>query len=190
MSLKLLCTEIVQKPQSLDVLLLFETIPGILGPLCQLLDNWRYEEDQAEYQPVYEEFGAVLLLVLAFTHRYNLKPSDLGLYSPTSSVRRIITQAHINRDREQLSEQEDKHLNGWVMGLFDNEGGGLDDDLMSSCPPQDFYLIVAPLFYNIVVGYSHGYINDESLKGGVECKFIFKCAVRQRDLTKDASRSG
>lgn len=171
MSLKLLCTEIVQKPQVLDILLLFETIPGILGPLCQLLDNWRYEDDHAEYQPVYEEFGAILLLVLAFTNRYNLKPSDIGLYGPKSSVRRIISQAHIRRDKAQLSEQEDKHLDGWILGLFDPEGSGLNDELMSSCPPQEFYLLVAPLFYNIVVGYSHGYISDDNLKSGVECKF-------------------
>ena len=170
MSLKLLCTEMVQKPSSLDVLLLFETLPNILGPLCQLLDSWRYEEDQAEYQPVYEEFGAVLLLIFAFTYRYGLKPSDIGLYSPKSSVRRILTQAHVDRDESQLSEQEKKHLNGWILGLFDSETGGLGDDLMSSCPPQDFYLLVAPLFYNIVVGYAHGYISDESLKSGVECK--------------------
>lgn len=169
MSLKLLCTELVQRPQSLDILLLFESLPTILGPVCQLLDNWHYEEDQAEYQPVYEEFGAILLLVFAFTHRYKLKASDMGLYSSKSSVRRILSQAHINRDKEHLSEQEDKHLNGWILGLFDNDGGGLGDDLMSSCPPQEFYLLVAPLFYNIVVGYAHGYINDESLKSGVEC---------------------
>lgn len=172
MSLKLLCTELVQKPQSLDVLLLFETLPNTLGPLCQLLDNWRYEDDQAEYQPVYEEFGAILLLVMAFTNRYDLSPSDIGLYSPRSSVRRIITQAHVSRGKSQLTEQEDKHLNGWILGLFDSEGSGLGDELMSSCPPQDFYMLIAPLFYNIVAGYSHGYLSDESLKSGVECEFL------------------
>ncbi len=179
MSLKLLCVEIVQKPQALDILLLFETIHSVLGPLCQLLDNWRYEEDQNEYQPVYEEFGSILLLVLAFTNRYALKPSDIGLYSPKSSVRKIINQAHVNRGKEKLSEQEDKHLNGWILGLFDSEGGGLGDDLMSSCPPQDFYLLVAPLFYQIVVGYSHGFINDDTLKGGVECEYIIFVSLRQ-----------
>lgn len=178
MSLKLLCTELVQKPQCLDILLLFEPLPVILGPLCQLLDNWRYDDDQAEYQPVYEEFGAILLLVLAFTNRYDLSPSDIGLYSPKSSVRRIISQAHVNRNKSQLTEQEDKHLNGWILGLFDSDGGGLGDELMSSCPPQDFYMLVAPLFYNIVAGYSHGYLTDESLKSGVECR----CTIFRHDM--------
>ncbi|KAF4120193.1 hypothetical protein GMORB2_3320 [Geosmithia morbida] len=167
-SLKTLCTDMVQKLQCLDILLLFETLPSILGPLCQLLEGWHYEDDQAEYQPVYEEFGAILLLVLAFTNRYTLKPSDLGLYSPDSKLRKIITHSHTYRGKEQLSEAEDKCLNGWILGLFDTEAGGLGDELMSSCPPQEFYLLIAPLFYNIVVGYSHGYINDESLKSGVE----------------------
>lgn len=169
-SLKSLCTELVQKPQSLDIILLFERLPVILEPLCQLLDKWRYEEDQAEYQPVYEEFGAVILLVLTFANRYNLSTADIGLYSPKSSVRKILNTAHLNRDMSALSEQENQHLGGWIQGLFDTEGGGLGDDLMSSCPPQEFYLLVAPLFYNIVVGYSQGFISDESLKSGVECR--------------------
>jgi mediator of RNA polymerase II transcription subunit 5 len=168
--LKLLCTQLVQKPQLLDILLLFERLSAILEPLCQFLDKWKYDDDQAEYQPVYEEFGAVLLLVLAFTCRYNLETSDIGLYSPNSSVRKILSRAHINRHAEDLSAEENKHIGGWIHGLFDSEGGGLGDDLMSSCPPQEFYIIVAPLFYNIVVGYANGYISDEALKGGVECE--------------------
>lgn len=150
--------------------MLFEKLPTILGPLCQLLDKWRYEDDQAEYQPVYEEFGAILLLVLAFANRYNLSTADIGLYSPTSSVRKILNTAHLTRDMSALTERENQHLGGWIHGLFDTDGGGLGDDLMSSCPPQEFYLIVAPLFYNIVVGSSQGFISDESLKSGVECK--------------------
>uniref|UniRef100_A0A0D2XC79 Mediator of RNA polymerase II transcription subunit 5 n=1 Tax=Fusarium oxysporum (strain Fo5176) TaxID=660025 RepID=A0A0D2XC79_FUSOF len=83
--------------ESLDVILLFEKLPNILEPLCQLLDNWRYEDDQEEYQPVYEEFGAVLLLVLAFTYRYNLNAVDIGIASPDSWVAKIIGRGHIGR---------------------------------------------------------------------------------------------
>ena len=181
MTLKLLCTQLAQKPQSLDVLLLFEKVPDILGPLCQLLDNWRYEEDQGEYQPVYEEFGAVLLVVLAFAYRYNLSAADMGIQSPNSCVAKILTRAHIARQQEELTEQETGHLNGWIHGLFDNEAGGLGDDLMSSCPPQDFYLIVASLFQNIVTAYSHGYLSDDNLKSGVECEYqLLHCSHHPR----------
>ncbi|TWU77555.1 mediator complex subunit [Metarhizium rileyi] len=167
MSLKLLCSQLAQKPQTLDILLLFEKLPTILDPLCHLLDNWRYEEDQGEYQPIYEEFGSILLLVLAFSYRYNLTAADLGITSPDSCIARILSRAHISRDRDELTEQEKGHMSGWIHGLF-TESGGLGDDLMSSCPPQDFYLLVATLFQNIVVAYTYGNLNDETLKGGIE----------------------
>ncbi|CAG1990921.1 unnamed protein product [Fusarium graminearum] len=168
MSLKLLCSQLAAKPQSLDVILLFEKLPNILEPLCQLLDNWRYEEDQGEYQPVYEEFGAVLLLVFAFTYRYNLNAVDIGITTPDSWVAKIIGRGHVGRQGDELTQRENDHINGWVHGLFDTEAGGLGDELMSSCPPQEFYLVVAPLFQSIVVAYTYGYLNDESLKGGIE----------------------
>lgn len=182
MSLKLLCGQLAQKPLSLDVLLLFEKLPTILEPLCQLLDNWRYEEDQGEYQPVYEEFGAILLLVLAFAYRYNLTPADIGIQSPESCVAKILSRGHISRSHNELTEQENAHLNGWIHGLFDSEAGGLGDDLMSSCPPQDFYLLVATLFQNIVVAYTHGFLSDETLKGGIECEYV-RPALLQLVLT-------
>lgn len=173
MSLKAVCSQLAAKPLSLDVLLLFEKLPTILEPLCQLLDNWSYEEDQGEYQPVYEEFGAILLLVLAFAYRYNLAPSDMGITNPDSWVAKILGRGHLGRQGNELSDRERGHLDGWIQGLFDTEGGGLGDELMSSCPPQEFYLVVAPLFQNIVVAYAYGHLNDESLKGGIECEFPF-----------------
>ncbi|OAR01201.1 hypothetical protein LLEC1_05680, partial [Akanthomyces lecanii] len=168
MALKPLCTQLAQKPQSLDVILLFDKITSILAPVCSLLDNWRYEEDQGEYQPVYEEYGAILLLVFAFTYRYNLSPLEIGIQSVESHVAKIIAKSHILRPLDELSEQEMGHVSGWINGLFDNETGGLGDDLMSSCPPHEFYLLVAPIFQSIITAYTYGYINDESLKGGVE----------------------
>ncbi|PHH81203.1 hypothetical protein CDD80_38 [Ophiocordyceps camponoti-rufipedis] len=168
MSLKLLCGQLAHKPQSLDIVLLFERLPTVLEPLCQLLDNWRYDDDQGEYQPIYEEFGAILLLVLAYAYRYNLRAADIGIVSPDSCVAKILNRAHISRPLGQLTEPEKGHVNGWIHGLFGNETGGLGDDLMSSCPPQDFYLVVASIFQYIVVAYSNGYLNDESLKSGIE----------------------
>ncbi|KAL0944141.1 mediator of rna polymerase ii transcription subunit 5 [Colletotrichum truncatum] len=168
MSLKLLCSQLAQKPLSLDVMLLFEKPATILHPLCDLLDNWKYDEDQGEYQPVYEEFGSILLLVMAFAYRYNLSMSDLGITSPGSFVSRLLSQGHQSRTLDELSDQEKGHLDGWIHGLFDSEAGGLGDELMSSCPPQDFYLLVSTLFQNIVLAFGTGNLSEDGLKGGVE----------------------
>ncbi|KAG6201677.1 hypothetical protein E4U34_006171 [Claviceps purpurea] len=167
-SLHLLCSQLAQKPHTLDILLLFEKVSAILQPLCQLLDNWHYEEDQGEYQPIYEEFGSILLLILAFSYRYNLTAVDMGIMSPDSSVAKILTSAHVSRERDDLSDQEKGHVTGWIKGLFSSDSGGLGDDLMSSCTPHDFHSLVATIFQNIVVAYAHGYLKDEALKGGIE----------------------
>ncbi|KAI1391543.1 Med5-domain-containing protein [Hypoxylon trugodes] len=167
MTLKLLCSQLAKKPLSLDVMLLFDKPITILHPLCVLLDSWRYEEDQGEYQPVYEEFGSVLLLVLAFIYRYNLSPADLGI-RPDSFVAKLLGVGKLNKPQEDLTEQENQHLSGWIHGLFDTESGGLADELLSSCHPQDFYLLVPTLFHQIVLAFTTGYIDEESLKMGVE----------------------
>ncbi|ORY71831.1 mediator complex subunit Med5 [Pseudomassariella vexata] len=168
MSLKLLCSQLAKKPLSLDVMLLFEKPVSILHPLCELLDNWHYDEDQGEYQPVYEEFGSILLLVLAFVHRYSLTVADLGIRSSHSFIARLLQSGHLAKSLEDLSEQEQGHIGGWVHGLFDSESGGLSDELMSSCPPQDFYLLVSTLFYQTVLAFSTDRLSEEGLNSGVE----------------------
>ncbi|KAK8002553.1 hypothetical protein PG989_002272 [Apiospora arundinis] len=168
MSLKQLCAQLVKKPLSLDVILLFEKPIVFLHPLCELLDNWRYDDDQGEYQPVYEEFGSILLLVLAFATRYDLTIADLGIRSQDSFIAKLLSTGNISKPLEDLSEQQKEHLRGWIQGLFDNESGGLGDELMSSCPPQDFYLLVSTLFYQTVLALSTDRLSEESLKSGVE----------------------
>lgn len=170
MSLKNLCSQLSRRPLSLDVILLFEKPTAILQPLCDLLDDWKYDEDQGEYQPVYEEFGSVLLLLLAFAYRYNLTASDIGARSPDSFVAKFLSQGHLSRSSEELSDLEKSHLGGWIHGLFDQEAGGLTDDLISSCPPQEFYLLIPTLFQNVVTAFATGHLSEESLKGGVECR--------------------
>lgn len=168
MSLKLLCSQLAKRPLSLDVMLLFGKPVDILHPLCEVLDNWRYDEDQGEYQPVYEEFGAILLLVLAFVYRYNLAAVDLGIRSPDSFVAKLLNQGQLNRPLDELTDSEKGHLDGWIQGLFDTETGGLGDELMSSCPPQDFYLLVPTLFYNIMLALDTKCLADENLTTGIE----------------------
>ncbi|KAF5879332.1 putative mediator of rna polymerase ii transcription subunit 5 protein [Botrytis fragariae] len=169
MTLKTLCSQLARNPSSLDIMLLFNKPTSFLQPICELLDNWRYDEDQGEYQPVYEEFGSILLLVVSFAHRYNLSTVDLGIKNPTESfVAKLLVQGHLSRALDPLSQQDQNHLDGWIRGLFEPEGGGLGDELMSSCPPQEFYLLVPTLFHHIVLALSTETLSEEGLKGGLE----------------------
>lgn len=171
MFLKTLCSHIARHPSYMDVMLLFDKPITILHPICELLDGWRYEEDQGEYQPVYEEFGSILLLVLAFVHRYNLSTVDLGLHNSNSFIGRLLVRGATSYSMDELSEQEKSHLDGWIRALFNSaEGGGLGDEPMSNCPPQDFYLLVPTLFHQVVLACSTGYLSDEALKGGLDCE--------------------
>jgi mediator of RNA polymerase II transcription subunit 5 len=176
MTLKQICTQLAGKPLSLDVLLLFNNQQKILHPICELLDGWGgYDDDQGEYQPVYEEFGAILLLLLAFVYRYGLTPADLGIRSVDSFVGRLWSKGHLSRSLDDLTEQEKAHLNGWIHGLFDTETGGLGDELLSTCPPQEFNLLTSTLFHQIVLALSTGLFTEDQLKSGLECKLI--CTV-------------
>ena len=170
MALKQLCSQLASKPLSLDILLLFDKPSRILYPLCELLDNWRYDDDQGEYQAVYEEFSSVLHLLLAFVHRYGLSPADLGVRSSDSFVGALLGRGNPSKPLQELNEQEQAHIGSWIHGLFDGDGGGLGDELMSSCPPQDFYLLIPTLFHQIVLALIVGQLSEDALKGGLDCK--------------------
>lgn len=170
LSLKMFCHQLVKKPLWLDVMLLFQRPAAILQPLCELLDDFKYEEDQGEYQPVYEEFGAVLLLVLAFVYRYDLTIGDLGVRDEKSFVAKLLSQGHRSRPVGELSEQESGHVGRWIQGLFDTEGGGLGDDVISACPPQELYVLVPTILHEIINGVMDGVISEEGVKSGIECE--------------------
>ncbi|KAI9831464.1 MAG: hypothetical protein M1819_005063 [Sarea resinae] len=166
MSLKSICSSLSRRPQSLDIMLLFNTPANLLQPVCQLLDNWRFDEDQGEYQPVYDEFGCIFLLVLAFVHRYGLSSAELGIAAGDSFISRLLEKGSTNQPLEDLQSDQDKHLGGWIRGLFEAEGIG--DELMSSCRPQDFYLLVPTLFEQSVTACKANVLDMETLKGGLE----------------------
>lgn len=52
MPLRAVCGFLTRKTSSLDVVLLFVKPEYLLEPLCELLDTWRYEEDQSSF-PAY-----------------------------------------------------------------------------------------------------------------------------------------
>jgi mediator of RNA polymerase II transcription subunit 5 len=185
MYLKQLSSLLFKKPQALDVILQFTSPASILRPLCQILDDWHYDSDQGEnpklkgqyiadlpgeYQPVYDEFGAVLVLAMAIIYRYDLTYHDIGI-SSDSFVARFIRQKSILP--EDMTEEQGKHLGRWLKGLYDSGNEGLSNDVFASCSPQDFYTIVPTLFQQTVMALSAGILSFESVKGGIECELLY-----------------
>ncbi|KAI5784724.1 mediator complex, subunit Med5 [Geopyxis carbonaria] len=159
MPLHRVCAVLTRKPASIDVMALFVKPAELLQPLCTLLDTWRYEEDQGEYQPVYEEFGAILLLVLTIVHRFNIPPSSLPV-PPTSFIPTLLTTSA--RPLDELDETTSTQLGGWLKELF--EGEGISDDLLSSCPPQSFHKLVPTLFSQSLAAVAAGVLDLDTVR--------------------------
>lgn len=168
MALKSICNALSSKPQSLDVVLQFTSPISILQPLCQLLDAWRYDDDQGEYQPVYDEFSSIFLLVLTFVFRYKFTPTDLGI-NAESFVAAYISRGTTSLMLDELSEEQSKHLESWIKGLFGPDG--ITEEVTGSCRPQQFYMLVPTLINQVVLACSEGHLTWETIKNGLECKF-------------------
>jgi len=46
MTLKTFCNQLSRRHLALDAMLLFTSPSNLLFPLCQLIDNWKYDDDQ------------------------------------------------------------------------------------------------------------------------------------------------
>jgi mediator of RNA polymerase II transcription subunit 5 len=126
--------------------------------------------DAGEYQPVYDEFGAILLLILAFVHRYDMTYHDLGI-GQDSFVAQLLDRGHHSIAPDDLTEEQGKQLCNWLRGLYDVDKEGLSNDVFSSCRPQDFYLIVPTLFSQTIAACSAEVLSLDTVKGGLECTY-------------------
>ncbi|KAL4951104.1 mediator complex, subunit Med5 [Aspergillus filifer] len=166
MTLKNICNSLSRRPQSLDVMLLFRSPKQILQPLVALIDAWHWDEDQGESQPVYDEFGSILLLILAFKYRYDLRPFDLGVTSGNSFLVKLLERGSSSQKLDELSEKQNKNLEDWIAALFIAEG--IFEETMSSCSPQEFYMLVSTLFAQSLGACEAGKLEFDTLKGGFE----------------------
>jgi mediator of RNA polymerase II transcription subunit 5 len=167
MALKSICTLLSSKFRCLDIFLQFVTPSQLLQPLCQLLDGWRYEDDQAEYPPAYEEFSAIFLLVIVFIQRFEFSVVDIGI-PRDSFVARYLSEGNKAQTIESLSDEKKRQLSTWIKGLFNPDS--ITDEVLSSCLPQEFYMLVPTLFSQIVYNVQEKYLDLESLKVPLECR--------------------
>jgi len=101
-------------------------------------------------------------------YRYNLKINDLGLIRDQSFICRLLEGGAESQPVENFTADQEKQFTGWIRGLFETEG--ISDDLMSACPPQDFYALVPTIFEQSINACRHNLMAIESLKSGLECK--------------------
>ncbi len=120
-----------------------------------------------ENQPVYDEFGSVLLLVSTIRHRFDLDLADLGILASGSFVSHYFGSACESRSIDVLTAHENELLRGWIRGLFESEG--INDELMSMCKPAEFHLLVATLFDQSVKACQTRVLALETLTGSFEC---------------------
>lgn len=166
MTLKAVCNALCRRPTALDVMILFTSPHNLLQPLCSTLDKWQDHEDQGEYQPVYDEFGSILLFVVLVQHRFGMQPEEFGFDGSDSFVLRYLKHGSVSRPIDDLSEHENQLLGGWIKGLFETEG--ISDELMSMCKPQEFHLLVATLFEQSLKACQANVLALETLRGGFE----------------------
>jgi mediator of RNA polymerase II transcription subunit 5 len=135
----------------------------------QMLERFSVLSYAGEYQPIYDEFGAVFVLVMAFVNRYHLTHHDIGIGVDTF-IAHMITKGHQSISLDNLTKEQDKYLGYWVKGLLNSGNEGLSNDVFASCRPQEFYLIVPTLFQQIVMGLSQDVLSFDTIKGALECK--------------------
>lgn len=128
-----------------------------------------------ESQPVYEEFGAILLLVLTATSRYELTFSEIGATSTSSFIRQLFQLEANEQSLDDLDEPKKKHLGNWIAALF--VADSLSDELTSSCSPHDFYKLVPTLLHQSLEACASGKLNIETLKSGFDCKSGFQTGL-------------
>jgi mediator of RNA polymerase II transcription subunit 5 len=154
----------VKKPAAINSIAMFVRPSYWLGPLCTLLDEWRWDEIHGECQPVYEEFGSVLLLVLASKRRLDLSASDLGMQE--GFLARYLDQE--GSESTTLSEESLKHLGDWIYAMYIAEG--LGDEVTTTCSPQEFYLLLPTLLRQSMAAQQKGKLSLDQLKERLECK--------------------
>lgn len=159
-----LANNFVKKPDAINALAMFVRPSNWLGPLCTLLDEWRWDDIHGESQPLYEEFGSILLFIVASKRRLNLSNSELGMQE--GFMARYLDQEGV--ESPSLSEDSIKHLGDWVYAMYVAEG--LSDEVTTSCSPQEFYTSIPNFLRQSWIAYQKGKLTLEALKGGLECK--------------------
>jgi hypothetical protein len=110
--------------------------------------------------------------------------ADLHITHPESFIRNYLNNGYNPIAANELAEAQKQKLGGWVKSLY--ESGIIDDELMSTCTPKEFHLLVATLFDQTLKACQSGVLAMDTIKGGLECKCHISKAMNTTDLNRPA----
>lgn len=163
-----LCQALALNTATLDALFLHIKPSDIFKPLVTLLDDWRHDEDEVNFQEVYTDFGCILLLIILGFERYDLALADLGCDGGEDSfcVSMLRQSGNVEVALDDLLLENRELLGGWITALFD--AGAISDDLMKISAVKDLYTLVPTIFRQAVAACSANIIDLDTLRGGLE----------------------
>jgi mediator of RNA polymerase II transcription subunit 5 len=171
MALKTVCSELLKKMPSTDIIMQYTQPSTLLLPLCAVLNEWVHDQDQTEFTPSYEEFATILLYTLASIHRFDLKASDLGLL-PSTFIASLTDENPLSHSVTGLTDEQKNYLGKWIESLFaldeSGEASGIPDEVMRFCSPVAFYTLVPTLFEQSVIACRTNALSMKTLQGGLE----------------------
>jgi len=163
--LKDMANALVRQPSTINPLGMFVKPSYFLGPLCRLIDEWTWDI-HGESQPIYEEFGSVLLLIMTVKFRLALANSELGLLLPNGFTAQYLSSGQSERRLDQMTDGERLNLGEWLHNLYDSEG--ISDDVTTNCNAKEFHLMVPTLLRQSMMALSKGSLVQDKLEGGLE----------------------
>ncbi|OAP62525.1 hypothetical protein AYL99_04730 [Fonsecaea erecta] len=121
---------------------------------------------EGEAQPVYDDFGAIFLLILVSRGRLGLSKSSLGIRKKDGFLAQYLEHENSEESLESLSDEQKSHLGNWINALYLAEG--LSDELFTNCSPHDFYPLIPTLLRQSMTAHQQGKLTHDSLQAGLD----------------------
>ncbi|KAK9456466.1 mediator complex subunit Med5-domain-containing protein [Dipodascopsis uninucleata] len=163
--LRMLCQEICLNTFLMEIMLIYADVADFISPLTSCLDSWNYD-DEENFQDNYTDFGTILLFVTSFYYHFNLQLPELCTKSEDSFCLKYFTTSGNAFPVESLQQENSDLLGGWIMALYDTNG--ISDELMRTCTPMDYLLLVPTIFQQSVAASNRNILDIDTLKGGLE----------------------
>ena len=105
--------------------------------------------------------------------RFRLSSQQLGFSLDQPFWHALLTGTIEAKSLVDLTEDQNKRLSEWIGSLF--VSNGLGDEVLASCPPQEFYMLAPTLFQQTIMACKLSTLSTEHLKNGLECECKWGC---------------